>query len=120
MPVTTIQNSDNLNNLSAHLTPVNSVLKQSYDHAKKQLQDGVNAIQQGYGVIKDEFIGIYDKAAGYMQKFSLPVNNFLKDLAQIEAEFQAENSVRTTGLSTPPNCIIPIEEAIKGRMEENY
>lgn len=117
MPVTIIYNTDNL---SDQLTPVNSVLKQSYDHAKKQFQDSVSAIQEGYGVIKDEFIGIYDKAAGYMQKFSLPVNNFLKDLAEIEAEFQAENSSRTIGLSTPPCCIIPIEEAIKGRMEENY
>ena len=97
------------------LLPVNSMFKHSYDHAKKSLQGGVNVIHESITVIKEEFIGIYDKAATYMNKMALPVNNFLKDLTQIDAEFQAE-----LGPSTTRHGIVPIEEALKGRMEENY
>ena len=96
--------------------PMNSMLKHSYDQAKKHFQGGVSAIQGGITVIKDEFLGIYDKATSYMNKMALPVNNFLKDLSQIDAEFKAELSSKTFG----PCGIIPIEEALKGPMESNY
>lgn len=101
---------------SQNSVPMNSKLKHSYDQAKKHFQDGVNVIQGSITVIKDEFLGIYDKATSYMNKMALPVNNFLKDLSQIEAEFKAELSSNTFG----PCGIIPIEEALKRPMESNY
>ena len=95
-----------------NLSAVNSVFKQSYDHAKKHIQEGVNVIQES-------ILGIYDKASSYVHKMALPVNNFIKDLTQIEAEFQAEIRGKSVGMTTA-SCIIPLEEALKGRMEENY
>ena len=104
--------------VSEKILPMNSVFKQSYDSAGKFLHGTVSVIQEGVTVIKDEFMGIYDKAATMVNKMALPVNNFLKDLTQIEAEFQAELSNRTR---VSHSCsIIPLEEALKGRMEENY
>ncbi len=100
------------------LLPV-TMLKHSYDFARKQLQGSVNVMHESITVIKDEFMGIYDKAATYMNKMALPVNNFLKDLTQIEAEFRAEHMGNTIMLATP-GSLVPIEEALKGRMEENY
>ncbi|HEY0731642.1 MAG TPA: hypothetical protein VGD33_04440, partial [Chitinophagaceae bacterium] len=52
---------------SEKLLPMNA-FKQSYDHAKKHLQDGVTVIQESITVIKDEFFGIYDKAASMVNK----------------------------------------------------
>jgi hypothetical protein len=117
MPVQAITAPESVNE---KLLPMNSVLKQSYDHARKHIQDGVTVIQDSISVIKDEFIGMYDKAATMVNKMALPVNNFLKDLTQIEAEFQAELAGTHSGMTRSSCNIIPLEEALKGRMEENY
>src|SRR5688572_29048141 len=90
--------------------PMNSMFKQSYDHARKHLQGGVTVIQESITVIKDEFLGIYDKAATIVNKMALPVNNFIKDLTQIDAEFQAELGGKTVSISTSGCQIVPIEE----------
>ncbi len=63
----------------------NVLLHQSYAQAKKQLQEGVT-------VIRDEFSSMYDKAGSYFNRMALPVNNFLKDISQIEKELQLEIS----------------------------
>lgn len=75
----------------------NELVHQSYAQAKKQLQEGVT-------VIRDEFYSIYDKAGSYFTRMALPVNNFLKDLSQIEKEFQLEISkeqIQTGHFSLP-------------------
>lgn len=110
----------NPNFVAEKILPMNSVLKQSYDHARKHLQGSVTVIQESITVIKDEFLGIYDKAATYVNKMALPVNNFIKDLTQIEAEFQAEIVGKRMPMTATSCTIVPIEEALKGHMEENY
>ena len=114
MPATIISNTEFV---PENVLPMNNVIKQSYDHTMKHIQGGVTAIHDGFNVIKDELIGMYDKAATYVNKMTLPVNNFLKDLTQIEAELQAETVGKQAHMG---GCIIPIEEALKGHMEENY
>jgi hypothetical protein len=91
-----------------------SVITESYTHAKKHFHDGITAI-------KDEFIGMYDKAATCINRIALPINNFLKDIGEIEAEFMNEiqkESLRTTA----PALIVafPSEQALNGYLEENY
>jgi len=57
----------------------------------QQIQDGASKIHDGINVIKDEFLDIYGKAGSYLaNKVVLPVNNFLKDLGQIDTELQLE------------------------------
>ncbi len=93
---------------------LNSVIRQSYSNAKNYLHDGMT-------VIKDEFIGIYDKAETYFNIIAQPVNNFLKDLTQIEQEFQYELEKINHQVPASSNAnVIPIEMALCGRMEENY
>jgi hypothetical protein len=110
----------NTDNVADKALPMNSMLKQSYDSAIKHLHGGVTVLQDGMNVIKDEFIGIYDKAATIVNKMALPVNNFLKDLTQIEAELQSELAVNSRAVRHTGCTIIPLEEALEGRMEENY
>jgi hypothetical protein len=82
----------------------NERVHQSYVQAKKQFQESVT-------VIRDEFSLIYDKAGSYFTRMALPVNNFLKDLSQIEKELQLELSKERlqTGHS-----VVPVY------LEENY
>lgn len=82
----------------------NERVHQSYIHAKKQFQEGVT-------VIRDEFNSMYDKAGSYFTRMALPVNNFLKDLSQIEKELQLELSKERLQAG---HSVIPIY------LEENY
>ncbi len=92
-----------------------SVVKQSYTHAKKHLQEGVT-------FVKDEILDIYDKAGNCLSKMVLPVNNFLKDLTQIDEEFRRELNKQSlqANLATNAGNVILMEQTLSGYMEENY
>lgn len=97
---------------------IHTFLNGSYDHAKKQIGHGVSMLQDGMSYIKDEFSSFYDKTGTYITNMLSPVNNFLKDLSQIETEFQQEEF---NTMSPVTSCtIIPIEVALQSPMEENY
>lgn len=85
----------------------------SYHQAKKQLQDGVS-------YIKEEFSFMYDKTSICMNRMSLPVNNFLKDLTQIEAEFQQEQYKEIGQYICLHGKMMPVDEVLSQPMEENY
>lgn len=106
--------------LNENKTTINSFLKDSYDNARKHLEDGVHMIQDGVSFIKDEFNALYDKTGHYLNKMVLPVNNFLKDLTQIETEFQREVSKESGHYISLNGQMVPVEQALSGPMEENY
>ena len=89
---------------------IHSFLRNSYAAAKRQWMDGVT-------FFKDEFSSIRDMTGSYLNKMMLPVNNFLKDITEIESELQQEKSNRvTTG-----SAVIPVEIAAAiSNGEENY
>ena len=72
------------------------------------------------------FIGLRDESqslqpAPWMENMAGPVNNFLKDPSEMEKEFRRE--VDTDAVEFRPYSrgkIIPIDEALKGCMEQNY
>ena len=98
--------------LTENMLSINSFIKQSYTQARKQVQEGMS-------FIKDEFSGLYDITATYLNKMALPVNNFLKDFAQIEAEFKRELNLEPDNKSS--SGFVPIHLATAtGLMEENY
>jgi hypothetical protein len=79
--------------LEENKNSINTFMRHSYEQAKKQIESGISAF-------KDEF---RQTAEACIDFFRLPVNNYLKDIGQIENEFRL-----TEALSTPT------------RMEENY
>lgn len=98
--------------LSENMFSISSYIKQSYNLAYKQVQGGVN-------FIKGEFSGLYDKTTDYINRMTLPVNNFLKDIADIEEDFRRELGI--DGGIPPAPGIVPINIALaSGPMEENY
>lgn len=101
-----------------HMT-INSFLSQSYDAARKQIGNGVSLIQESVSYIKDELVNMYDKTGACLTNMALPVNNFLKDISQIENDFLNEEAAASGQVIT--GCtIIPIEIALLSPMEENY
>ncbi len=99
---------------------MNSFLKDSYSHAKKQLEGSVTFLQDGVFFIKEEISNIYDKTGQYLNKMVLPVNNFLKDLTQIDSELQQEVSKESAHLMYLDGHMVPVEQALARPMEENY
>lgn len=95
--------------------PMNAILHISLDAARRQIQGGVASIHEGFSLFKDDLNGIYGKAKGMLSNLTQPVNNFIKDLTQIEMELRAELADKASGPS-----IIPLDEALKVPMEENY
>lgn len=91
---------------------MSSLFRQSYTFATKQVQESVQ-------FIKEEFTGLYDKTSHYLHRMAMPVNNFLKDFTQIEAEFKKELNIMPDPVSLPG--VVAIHEAVlSGSMEENY
>ncbi len=86
---------------------IHSFLKKSYELAKDQLRGGMN-------LFRDEWNQLTGTAEECVSFLLLPVNNFLKDLAQINREF--------AGRSGPEPGITPLKEAVNGSPvpEENY
>ncbi len=99
---------------------INSFLKQSYDQAKKQAANGVMFIQDGVSFIKEEFSVFYHETGQCLNKISLPVNNFLKDLTQIETELLQEVSKESSHYLLMNGEMVPVEKVLNGPMEENY
>ena len=81
---------------------INSFLRESYNQAKS--------------FIRDEF----DKTSHFMNRMALPVNNFLKDLSQIETELIEENSKSSAQFMMLDGQLIPIDQVLSRQMEENY
>jgi hypothetical protein len=99
---------------------INSFLKKSYEEAKKQVEDSVSLIQDGISFIKEEFSVFYHETGQCLNKMALPVNNFLKDLTQIETELLQEVSKESPHYMLMNGEMVPVEEVLRMPMEENH
>jgi hypothetical protein len=97
--------------LKENMSSIRSFLKDSYSNAKKNIHDGVS-------FFKDEFSTLYNKTGTYINQMMLPVNNFVKDLSQIDTELQQQKS--NDPAASGHGHLVPIEEALRSPMEENY
>lgn len=99
---------------------IHSFLRQSYNQAKKQWEEGISFIQGGVNFFKEEFSAIYDKTGQYIDRMLLPVNNFLKDIKQIDSELKQEISKESPGLMYMNGKMVTAEHALSQSREENY
>lgn len=99
---------------------IHSFLRQSYNQAKKQWEEGISFIQDGVIFFKEEFSAIYDKTGQYIDRMLLPVNNFLKDMNQIDSELKQEVSKESPGLMYLNGKMVTVDHALSQSLEENY
>jgi hypothetical protein len=92
---------------------IHSFLRQSYNQ-------GISFIQDGVTFFKEEFSAIYDKTGQYIDLMLLPVNNFLKDMTQIDSELKQEISKESPGLMYLNGKMVTTDQALSQSMEENY
>ncbi len=92
---------------------INSFLKQSYEQAKKQVEDGMF-------FIKEEFSVFYHETGQCLNRMALPINNFLKDLTQIETELLQEVSKESSHHLLMNGEMVPVEKVLTMPMEENH
>ena len=97
--------------LEENMMSIRSFLKDSYSNARRNIQDGVS-------FFKDEFSAFYNKTGTYINQMMLPVNNYLKDTMEIDTELQQARSNDPAASSM--GHLVPIEEALRSPMEENY
>ena len=90
---------------------IHEYLRQSYTEVSQQVQDGLS-------FLKEEFRDMYKQVGACVTNMISPVNNFLKDPTQIEADFLQE-AAELPGMPLSSN-IVPIEIALQSPMEENY
>lgn len=106
--------------LQKNMQTIHSFLKQSYDEAKKQLGNGVAFVQGNASFFKEEFSAFYNETSQRLNRMLLPVNNFIKDLTQIEIELLKEVSIESPHLLLMNGEMVNIEEALSKKMEENH
>lgn len=95
--------------LTGQIVAFHAFLRQSYDTAKKQWDDGVS-------FFKDEFSTLRNRSGSYLNRIALPGNNFLKKVDQIDAELKTEKVKFSNG-----SAVIPVELAAAiSSGEENY
>ena len=99
---------------------INSFLKDSYNHAKKQVQDGMDYLNESVSSLKDGFSFMHDRTSYCLNRMALPINNFLKDLSEIDMELQKELSIQSGELISLDGKLVPVEYALSLPMEENH
>lgn len=99
--------------LGENLVTLHSFMRDSFNEAKKQFGDGVS-------FIKEEFSFMYERTNTCLNRMALPVNNFLKDLTQIESEFQQELYKESGQFICMHGKMVHVDEALCQPMEENY
>ncbi|OSZ80598.1 hypothetical protein CAP36_04925 [Chitinophagaceae bacterium IBVUCB2] len=102
------------NQLNDNMLTIHGFLNDSYQQAKQHIQEGVS-------FLKTELFSIHDKSTCYINRMMMPVNNFLKDITEIESELQQELTKDASHCLCIDGQMVPAEVVlITQPMEENY
>src|SRR5687768_13854325 len=90
------------------------------DFIKISYSNALNRVQDGVSYIRDEITEMYQHSGYYIDQMVLPVNNFLKDLTQIDSELSQETGKESTHFLSLDGQLVPAEQVLNRPMEENY
>lgn len=92
-----------------------------HDYFTNTINETKKDIGEGFNLFKDGITDQFNKAGTYIKNdIVLPVNNFIKDVSQIDNEFEAERRNNAEYCMCIGGIMIPAEEVLKMPMEENY
>ncbi|MES2849825.1 MAG: hypothetical protein V4685_12265 [Bacteroidota bacterium] len=97
-----------------NIEAVHHYFKNTLSETKKEISEGFTSFKEG---ISDKL----NKTGAYIKNdLVLPVNNFIKDVTQIEKEFEAERRNNGEYCICIEGKMVPADEVLKMPMEENY
>lgn len=99
--------------LIRNIDAVQSFVKSTLNETKKEIGDGLSFFKEG---IAEKI----HKTGDYLNSLVLPVNNFIKDINQIEQDFEAERRKNEDYCICLNGRMIPAAEVLNMPMEENY
>ncbi len=105
--------------LEENMIRINSFLKESYNEAKKHLEGGLSILQHSSSFFKQEFASFYYGTGQCINRIILPVNNFIKDINQIDAELFDELTNESQFCLKIEGKMVPAEVVLNMPMEEN-
>jgi hypothetical protein len=91
-----------------------------HDFVKKSMKEKKQVIADGLSNFKEGLSDAFGDKQSYINLLTLPVNNFLKDISQIEKDFEAELKKNTEYCVYLDGKMIPANEVLCMPMEENY
>jgi len=91
-----------------------------HDFVKKSMKEKRQVISHGLSHFKDGVAGAFDETKSYVHLLTLPVNNLLKDLSQIDQDFEEELRKNKEYCICLNGKMIPANEVLSMPMEENY
>ena len=102
-----------LNSVNESMNSLYDFIKNSYNEQKEKINEGVSFLKEGLS-------DVIDKTRSYVNIFTFPINNFLKDFTQIEEEFKKETTKNEQYCICLEGEMVPESEVLSRPMEENY
>ena len=99
--------------LIRNIDTVQTYFKNTFSETKKE-------ISESFSSFKDGITGTFNKTGAYISDLVLPVNNFIKDISQIEEEFEEERKKNEEYCICLDGQMIPATDVLNLQMEENY
>jgi hypothetical protein len=99
--------------LARNMDAVQHFVRHTFQETKKEIGEGLNYFKDG---IADRF----QRTGSYLNNLVLPVNNFIKDVQQMEQEFEQERTKNSEYCICLNGQMVPASEVLKMDMEENY
>jgi hypothetical protein len=112
-----MQNSPkHLHRLSLFAANLNAI----HDFVKKSMKEKRQVIAEGLSNFKEGLVDAFTDGQSYVNLLSLPVNNFLKDISQMDRDFEEELKKNSDYCICLNGKMIPANEVLTMPMEENY
>jgi hypothetical protein len=89
-------------------------------YLKGNYQKRVKEMNAGMAFFKDEINGAIDKTGACINLLTLPINNFLKDFAQMDLEFEHERTINASYCICLDGTMLTEADVLSMPMEQNY
>ena len=104
---------------SGQLSSLAENLNAIHEFVKTSVNEKTLMISKGLSGMREDITEAFNEKSSYRNLLT-PVNNFLKDLAQIEREFEEELRKNTEYCVPLNGKMVPSSEVLNMQMEENY
>jgi len=99
--------------LGKNVDAVHNYFKDTFNETKKEISESLSSFKEG---LSDRL----SKTGSYINNLVLPVNNFLKDVTQMEREFEEEKIKNEAFCICLNGQMVPADDVLNLPMEENY